>query len=161
MEDRETSEFSMNYLPDRVSGFYGDALATYRQGLLRAFAAMSRLTIHAVSDDMGENAKLKLYDQVEEIAGLAGIDDQAYRTMRNILFENNPKDIPTELDREIAAVMLETIKEILYQSYIRRNVLRKKLRMRRFFATQSEQEADKLAEDSKVLPLNRPAGNDW
>jgi hypothetical protein len=158
MQDKDTSEFNFNYLPAQVTACFADALGCYRHGLLQAFAAMCRFTIQATCDDLGESTKLKLFDQVEEIANLAGIDDLAHRNIRNILFDTD--SIPAQLDRETAAVMLETMKDVLHQSYIRRGVLRKKLRMRRFFAAQSEQDAENILEDPKVYSINRPTGND-
>ena len=158
MQDKDTSELNFNYLPAQVAACFVDALGCYRNGLLQAFAAMCRFTIQATCDDLGENTKLKLFDQVEEIANLAGIDDLAHRNIRNTLFDTD--SIPEQLDRETAAVLLEAMKDVLHQSYIRRGVLRKKLRMRRFFAAQSLQEAEDILEDPKVFPINRPTGND-
>jgi hypothetical protein len=161
MHDSDKSEFSFNYLPASVAGFFRDALGSYRHGLLQAFAAMCRLTAQAIFSDLGEGTKLKIFDQVEEIAQLANIDDQAYRNIRNILFDTDSKSIHEQLDRETAAVLLETMKDVLHQSYIRRGVLRKKLRMRRFFASQSDEiledgPADET--DPKISQFRRPTG---
>jgi hypothetical protein len=160
MHDSDKTEFSFEYLPASVAGLFRDALGCYRHGLLQAFAATCRLAAHATFSDLGEASKLEIYDQVEEIAQLANIDDQVYRNMRNILFDTDSESVPEELDRETAAVLLETMKEVLYQSYIRRGVLRKKIRMRCFFAAQSDQETGTTREDSKVFPINLPTGND-
>ena len=80
MQDKDTSELNFNYLPAQVAACFVDALGCYRNGLLQAFAAMCRFTVQATCDDLGEKTKLKLFDQVEEIANLAGIDDLAHRT---------------------------------------------------------------------------------
>jgi hypothetical protein len=160
MQDKDTPEFNFSYLPAQVAAFFADALGCYRHGFFQAFAAMCRCTIQATCDDLGEGTNLKLFDQVEEIASLADIDDHAHRNLRNILFDTDSGSIPEQLDRETAAVLLETIKDVLYQSYIRRELLRKKLKMRRFFAAQSDQEAANTQEDPKVFPIKTSTGND-
>jgi hypothetical protein len=160
MQDKDTSEFNFSYLPAQVAAFFADALGCYRHELYQAFAAMCRCTVQATCDYLGEGTKLKLFDQVEEIANLADIDDHAHRNLRNILFDTDTSSISEQLDRETAAVLLETIKDVLYQSYVRRELLRKKLKMRRFFAAQSDQEAANTLEDPKVFPIKTSTGND-
>jgi len=160
MNDNDQSEISLNYLPATVAVYFSDAIGCYRQGLLQAFAAMCRLTTQAVCDDLGDGTKLKLYDQVEEIAGLAGINDLAYRNIRNILFDTDNESLLqlNGMDRETAAVLLETMNDILHQSYIRRSQLRRKLRMRRLFANQGEEQLDEPDEDKKVSSFRRSTG---
>ena len=81
-----------------------------------------------------------------------------YRDIRNILFDTEPTSLyhPQGISRETAAVLLETMKDILQQAYVRRAVLREKLRMRRFFAAQADL-SDFDTEDQKILPIKRSA----
>jgi hypothetical protein len=168
--DKQTENFHSGYLPAQVAAYFQDALGCYRHGLPHAFAAMCRLTAQAVFDDLGESAKLKIFDQVEEITDLANVDDRVYRQIRNILFDTDTASLHMAdgLDRETTAVLLETVKEILQQAYIRRALLKQKLRMRRFFATQSDelladeildsQNTGNAAKDPKVSPFKRSTG---
>jgi len=156
---KTADSFNYHYLPGPVAVCFRDAMGCYRDGLQQSFAAMCRLTAQTMFEDLGEGAKLRIYDQVEEIANLANIDDNVYRNIRNILFENDSDSLvfPGGIDRETTAILLETMKEILYQEYIRRALLREKLRMRRFFAGHSElYDADEVA--ANISPINRPTG---
>jgi hypothetical protein len=157
-KDKQADNFPYKHLPATVATYFRDALACYRNGQQHGFAALCRLTAQAVFEDLGEQAKFGIYDQVEEVAQLANIDDQMYRDIRNILFDTESTSLyhPDGVDRETAAVLLETMKDILQQAYIRRALLREKLRMRRFFATQAEL-SDFDSEDPKVLPIKRSA----
>lgn len=158
--DKPTERFNFSYLPAPVATSFKDALGCYRNGLMQAFATMCRLTIQAIFNDLGEGAKLKIFDQVEEIANLANIDDRVHRDIRNILFDTDPASLyhPDGIDRETTAILLETMKDILYQAYIRRALLRQKLRMRRFFATQADELQEAATRDPKVAAFKRPTG---
>ncbi len=158
--DKQTENFHSEHLPATVAAYFQDALGCYRHSLPHAFAAMCRLTAQAVFEDLGESAKLKIFDQVEEITELANVDDRVYRQIRNILFDTDSASLhlADELSRETTAVLLETMKEILQQAYIRRAVLKKKLRMRRFFATQSDEILETIADDPKISRFKRPTG---
>ena len=158
--DKQSENFHFNYLPAPVAACFQDALGCYRHGLRHAFAAMCQLTIQAVFADLGESARLKIFDQVEEIVSLANVNDSVHRQIRDILFDTDRSSLfqTDELNRETSAVLLETVKEILQQAYIRRALLRQKLKMRRFFATQSDEILDANSNDPKVSPLRRPTG---
>ena len=162
--DKRTDRFNFSFLPTEVATYFRDALGCYRAGMLPGFTALCRLTADATFRDLGEGSKLRIFDQVEEIAGLAGLDDNAYRQIRDIIFDTDNITLfqPNGLDRETAAVLLETMKEILHQTYIRRGLLRQKLRMRRYFANpvdthDQDRDIDHL-NDPKVSPLKRPTG---
>lgn len=150
----ETERYPFSHLPPQVAAYFRDALGCYRHNLLQAFATMCRLTAQAMFEDLGESAKLKIFDQVEEVANLAGIDDQGYRVIRNILFDHDAQSLylANGLDKATAAILLETMKDILHQAYIRRALLRQKLEMRRFFADPTLTDVD---ESGNVAPITR------
>ena len=158
--DKQTENFHFGYLPAPVAAYFQDALGCYRHGLPHAFVAMCRLTIQAVFADLGESARLKIFDQVEEIADLANVDNHVHRQIRDILFDTDSASLyqADGLSRETTAVLLETMKDILQQTYIRRALLRQKLKMRRFFATQSDEILDAETTDPKVSQFKRPTG---
>jgi hypothetical protein len=155
---KQAEAFHFHYLPAAVATAYREALDCYRRGLMHAYAQMCRQTILAIVDDLGEAAQFKIYDQVDEIAALANIDDHMHREIREILFEgeNTAQLHPNGFDRETAAVLLETMKDILHQAYVRRALLRQKLKMRRYFANQSDELLDDASEPN-VSPFKRPA----
>ncbi len=132
--ERPPEQFSFGYLPADVAAPFREALGCYTHGLNGAFAAMCRLTAIAMFRNLGEAGRLKLYDQLEEVRELAGLDDDTYRLVRRIVFDHGSDALPPVPDRLQAAVLLETMKDLLYQSYVRGARLRKALRMRRLFA---------------------------
>ncbi len=137
--ERPAEKFNFNYLPEQVALSFREALGCYRYGLLQAFAAMSRLTADAVIDDLGDSAKLKIFDQLEDIREIADLDDSVFTTVRQVVLgaADNRSPLP-ELGRGEAAVLLETLKDLLYQAYIREARLRRALEVRRFFADQAD-----------------------
>jgi len=138
--ERRPERFNLNYLPDTVAGCFADALGCYSAGLTRPFATMCRLTAQAVFRDLGESRKLRVFDQVAEIREIGGIDEATFTVVRRVIFDSElEKDnLPPAINRGQAAVLLETMKDLLYQVYIRGNKLRKALRMRQYFAEQEE-----------------------
>ncbi len=139
VEKRE-DRFTRNYLPEIVAAYFDDAMGCYRAGLLQAFAAMCRMTMQAIVEQHGESMQLKLYDQVDDIASLAELDDDSMATVQDILFDTRADTIyqSGQLDRGTAAILLEVMKDVLHQVYIRRGRLSKALRMRQFFARSEE-----------------------
>lgn len=135
--ERPREQFSYDYLPAEVAAAFRDALGCYTYGLLGAFAAMCRLTAQAAFRDLGDAGRLRLYAQLDEVCELAEIDDPTRRLLRRIIFERDDGRMPPELDRSHAAVLLETMKDLLHQAYVRGAKLRKALRLRRHFATSS------------------------
>lgn len=137
--ERPAEKFKFNYLPEQVARSFREALGCYRYGLLQAFAAMSRLTAEAVLNDLGDSGKLKIFDQLEDIREIADLDDSVFTTVRQVVLGtgDNRSPLPA-LGRGEAAVLLETIKDLLYQAYIREAQLRRALEVRRFFADQAD-----------------------
>ena len=109
---------------------------------------MCRLTIQAIISQHGDSMQLKLYDQVDDIASLAELDDESMTIVQDVLFDTKPESIyqAGELDRSKTAILFEVMKDLLHQAYIRRGRLSKALRMRQFFA-RSEDDVTQQFED--------------
>jgi hypothetical protein len=138
--ERPGERFTYTHLPEAVATCFREALACYSAGLLQAFAVMCRLTTQAVLADLGERSRLRIFDQVAEVRMLAGIDDATFGAIRRVLFEGDATGLPPQpLTRLQAAVLVETMKDLLYQSYVRRAKLLQALHMRRFFAEPATQ----------------------
>ena len=135
--ERPREQFSFSYLPETVATAFREALGCYSYGLFGAFAAMCRLTARAVLADQGDARRLKLYDLVEEVRELAELDEAHFSPVREIIFGDRDEHLPG-LDRATAAVLLETMKDLLHQCYVRGGRLKKALRMRKLFAGQED-----------------------
>lgn len=161
--EKPDERFSFRYLPERVAAYFRDALACYHHGLMLAFAAMCRATAQAVIDDLGDREKLRLHAQVDEIAELANLDEESFQLVRGILFDSaSGLPLAPELDRRIAGILLETMKDMLQQTYIRRRRLRRVLQMRQFFA--ETRRGDGMSDESllnvSALAERRPTGTE-
>jgi len=142
--EKPPESFSFNYLPEKVAAYFKDALGCYSNGLMIAFPTLCKSTAQAVFADLGERGKLRIFDQVAEVQKLGEIDDTTFNIVRRVIFDsetNNADPLPI-VTRAEAAVLLETMKDMLYQAYIRKGKLRKALSMRRFFAEQAEPHPD-------------------
>lgn len=126
--------FSYAHLPEKVAAAFRESLACYGAGLLHAFAVMCRATTQAMLEDLGERSRLRIFDQVAEVRMLAEIDDVTFNAIRRVLFEGEAGRGQTlqPLTRTQAAVLLETMKDLLYQTYVRRAKLQQALRLRHF-----------------------------
>lgn len=138
--ERPPERFSYAQLPERVAAAFREALACYGAGLLQAFAVMCRATTQAMLEDLGERSRLRIFDQVAEVRMLAEIDENTFNAIRRVLFEGEPargEPGAAPLTRTQAAVLLETMKDLLYQTYIRRAKLQQALRLRQFPAAEA------------------------
>jgi hypothetical protein len=131
--------FSLSYLPAAVAAKFREALSCYSAGLWQAFAAMCRQTARATFEDVGDGGRLKIFDQVAEVQALGEIDDDTFTAVRRIIFDPDARagTPEPEVDRRQASALLETMKDLLTQTYVRRAKLRQALKVRRFFADQA------------------------
>jgi len=132
--ERSPERFAYVHLPERVAAAFREALSCYGAGLLHAFAVMCRATTQAIVEDLGERSRLRVFDQVAEVRTMADMDDATFNAIRRVLFEGEPsRGQPAQpLNRLQAAVLLETMKDLLYQTYVRRAKLQQALRLRQF-----------------------------
>ena len=153
--EKPEERFSYAYIPDSVAINFRDALGCYRNGLMQAFAAMCRLTAQTIFDEKGEAGKLKIFNEVGEIARVAELDDATTQDLRSIIFSTDSDSLhfPHGLNRATAAVLLEVMKDMLHQTYVRYGRLQKALKMRRLFADQGFD--DDSSTDPKIASLDR------
>lgn len=129
--------FSLNYLPPAVAARFREALACYSGGLWQAFAAMCRQTAREVFEDTGEAGRRRGYDLVTEVQALGAIDDATFDVVRRVIFDPDGGRADPGFERRQAAALLETMKDLLTQTYVRPAKLRQALKVRRFFANQA------------------------
>jgi hypothetical protein len=143
--------FSLSYLPPAVAARFREALACFSSGLWQAFAAMCRQTARAVFDDVGDAGRMDIFDLVTDVQELGDIDDATFKAVCRIIFDPDEGKQEPDYDRRQAAVLLETMKDMLTQTYVRRAKLRQALKVRRFFANQ----AAGIDEDEPELPARK------
>jgi hypothetical protein len=137
--ERPREKFNLTHLPEEAETLFREALACFSSGCYIAFAAMCRRTARSVFTDLGESGKLTLFDQLNEVRRMAEIDDRTFAAVKQVIFgsDDDPRpNLPT-LDTFQAGVLLEIMKDLLYQAYVRRGRLQQAMMIRRYFAEES------------------------
>jgi hypothetical protein len=147
--ERAKEKFAYTYLPDEAESAFREALSTYSAGCFNAFASMCRRTAQAVFADLGENGKLRMFDQLNDVREMAELDQETFNLVRKVIFgtDAEPEKSMPRLDATIAGVLLEAMKDLLYQSYVRKGKLQHAMMVRRYFATENAA--------NKVTPLSQ------
>ena len=133
--ERPREKFGFTHLPDEADALFREALACFSAGCYNAFASLCRRTMQAVYADVGDSGKLKLFAQLNDVREMAELDQQTFNVVRKVLFGSDAdarSDLPT-LDTASAGVLLEVVKDLLYQCYVRRGRLQQAMTMRRYF----------------------------
>ena len=133
--ERAKEKFTFTYLPEEVEVLFKEGLTCFSAGAFNAFASMCRRTAQAVFAEMGEAGKMRLFDELNKVRDMAGIAPEAFAKIKNILFgaETDPRPNPPPLDGYEAGVVLEVIKDLLYEAYVRKGKLQQAMMVRRFF----------------------------
>lgn len=137
--ERAREKFNFTYLPEDTESLVKEAFACYTAGCHNAFASMCRRVAQATFADLGPQARLELFDELANIRRLAELDDGAYELVRKVLFDfDEPgRDSLPAVDGFHAGVLLEVLKDLLYQAYVRRGRLQQAMMVRRYFAEDS------------------------
>ncbi len=141
--ERPREKFTFTHLPEEVELLFREALTCFSNGAFNAFASMCRRTAQAAFADLGEAGKLHLFDELNDVREMAEIGIKTFMTIKNVIFgtQADSRSDPPHLDAASASVVLEVMKDLLYEAYIRKGRLQQALMVRRFFA---EETADDL-----------------
>jgi hypothetical protein len=137
--ERPKEKFSYTYLPEDVELLFREALGCYSAGCFNAFASMCRRTMQAAFMEMGETGKLKVFDQLNDVRTMAELDAQTFIDIKRTVFGSDadpPPGLPV-VDDQQAGVLLEVMKDLLYQTYVRKGRLQQAMMVRRFFSEES------------------------
>jgi len=137
--ERPREKFAFTYLSEDCETLFKEALSCYAHGAFNAFASLCRRAAQATFRDLGNAGKLKIYDQLTEIRDMAELDQDSFKLLKEIIFgtDNDAQpSIPT-LDARYAGILLEVMKDLLYQAYVRRGKLQQAMMVRRFFVEET------------------------
>ncbi len=133
--ERPIEKFAFNYVPEGVEIFFREALICYSHNQFQAFASMCRRTAAASFTDLGNSTKLRLFDSLSDVREMAEIDEETFAVVMRIIFAGSADpllDLPF-INSYQAAVLLEVMKDFLYQAYVRKGRLQHAMKVRRFF----------------------------
>ena len=136
--ERPKERFAFSYLPRHTEILFREALSCYSNHNFNAFASMCRRSASSAFSALGEGGKLRAFEEVMIAQDIAGIDDEAFAPIKLILFDaGEEEDLPL-LNRVQAGVLLEVLKDMFYQCFVRRGKLTRALKVRRFFVQERE-----------------------
>ena len=138
--ERPVEKFAFNYVPEDVERFFREALVCYSHDQFQAFAAMVRRTAAVSFADLGNSTKLRLFDSLSDVREMGDIDEDTFAVVMRVIFAGvaDPLlDLPT-IDTYQAAVLLEVMKDFLYQAYIRKGRLQHAMKVRKFFVQEAQ-----------------------
>lgn len=131
--DRPKERFPFSYLPKPTEVLFREALSCYSNNNFNAFASMCRRSARSVFPVLGDSGKMQCFDDVLTAQKIAEIDDDSFDPIKQVLFDTgNDESLPT-LNRAQAGVLLEILKDMFYQSFVRRGKLTRAIKVRRLF----------------------------
>jgi hypothetical protein len=137
--ERAREKFSFTYLPEEAELLFKEALTCYSAATFNAFASMCRRTALQVFADLGDAGKLRLFDELNEVRQLAEIDTDTFGVVKRVIFDSDGESrhsLP-HIDAYQAGVLLEVMKDLLHQAYVRKGRLQQAMMVRRFFLEES------------------------
>jgi hypothetical protein len=149
--ERAREKFNFTYLPEDSEKLFREALACYSGGQFNAFASMCRRTIQTVIRDLGENGRLRIFNQLAEAREMAEIDAETFATVKKVMFGSDADAWPStpEIGAYEGGVLLELVKDVLYEAYVRKGKLQQSMMVRRHFAEDSS---------DRIMQLGRASG---
>jgi hypothetical protein len=132
--ERAPENFPLSYLPEEAEELFREALSCYTAGCYNAFGSMSRRTAQSLFRELGERGKLELFDTLQEIRTLAELDDDSFTILRAVLFgsDSDPWPHQPSLNGEQAGVLLEVMRDLLYQTFVRKARLMQAMTYRKY-----------------------------
>jgi hypothetical protein len=138
--ERARETFPLSYLPEESAELFREALGCYSARCYNAFGAMSRRTAQSLFRELGERGKLQLFDALQEIGALAELDEDTFSVLRAVVFgsDGDPWPHQPKLSAERAGILLEVMRELLYQTFVRKARLLQAMTFRRYVAPPTE-----------------------
>jgi len=133
--ERPIEKFAFNYVPEDVEIFFREALICYSHNQFQAFASMCRRAAAVAFADLGHSTKLRLFDSLSDVREMAEIDENTFAVVMRVIFASGGDpvvDLPV-VDTYQSAVLLEVMKDFLYQAYVRKGRLQHAMKVRKFF----------------------------
>lgn len=136
--ERPKERFSFSYLPKHTEVLFREALACYSSNSFNAFASMCRRSAASAFAELGDGGKFQAFDEVMVAQDIAGIDDETFAPIKTVLFDADDEEELPLLNRAQAGILLEIMKDMFYQCFVRRGKLTRAIKVRRFFVEESQ-----------------------
>ena len=138
--ERPKERFSFSYLPKHTEIMFREALMCYSNNSFNAFASMCRRAAKSAFDALGEGGKLRAFEEVLAAQSIAGIDEETFSPIKAVLFGSGQQEHLPLLNQAEAGILLEVLKDMLYQCFVRRGKLTRSIKVRQFFVSEEQTE---------------------
>lgn len=138
--ERPKERFSFSYLPKHTEIMFREALMCYSNNSFNAFASMCRRAAKSAFDALGEGGKLRAFEEVLAAQSIAGIDEETFSPIKAVLFGSGQQEHLPLLNQAEAGILLEVLKDMLYQCFVRRGKLTRSIKVRQFFVSEDKTE---------------------
>ena len=143
--ERPKERFDFGYLPKHTEILFREALACYSGNNFNAFASMCRRSATSAFDALGEGGRLQAFEEIIIAQDIAGIDDETFTPIKTVLFDSGEEEDLPLLNRAQAGILLEVLKDMFYQCFVRRGKLTRAIKVRRFFVQESNNDLKSTA----------------
>jgi len=92
---------------------------------------LARLAVDAALKDLDPATRRRWQDSLRDVLRIADVDAETTRTLEAALFGDST--VPPTIGADAAAVLIEAVKDLFYQAYVRTAKLRAAMKMRRYF----------------------------
>ena len=82
---------------------------------------------------------MRAFEEVMIAQDIAGIDDESFTPIKAILFESGEEEDLPLLNRAQAGILLEILKDMFYQCFVRRGKLTRALKVRQIFVQANDE----------------------
>jgi len=136
--ERPKERFAFSYLPKNTEVLFREALACYSGNNFNAFASMCRRSAASAFSALGEGGRLIAFEEIVIAQDIAEIDDETFAPIKKVLFDTGEEDELPLLNHSQAGILLEILKDMFYQCFVRRGKLTRAIKVRRFFVQESK-----------------------
>jgi hypothetical protein len=125
--------FEYEYVESPVKEDLKEALLCYSNKAYNAFAAMCRRTVQSAAASLGSAGNDKVQRQLLDLKEMAAIDDETFNVLKQIMIDGHDGAHPhlPSLSSQRADVLLELIKDVIYQLFVRKAKIAKAAELRR------------------------------
>ena len=136
--ERPKERFAFSYLPKHTEVMFREALLCYSNNSFNAFASMCRRAARSSFTALGEGGKLRAFEEVLVAQKIAGIDDDSFAPIKAVLFGTGEQEDLPMLNRAQAGILLEILKDLFYQCFVRHGKLTRAIKVRQFFVAEEK-----------------------
>jgi hypothetical protein len=120
-----------------------EVVTCYSAACYNAFAAMCRRCIQSTLTELGAEGKDKVLSQLKYLQRTAALDDELFEMLKQIIISGHDGAHPylPKLSEERAGVLLELMKDVLYQLFVRQAKIQEAMDLRRQAITDAKAKA--------------------